>query len=101
MRAVRLRHVLARYPARMDGQLLRLATHIVSGLNLEEIRPEDIDPDAPLFGAGLGLDSIDALELAVIVERQYKVKISDMEAGKQAFANLRALDRFIVANTAA
>ena len=82
----------------MDDQLPQLARHIVAGLNLEEVRPEDIDPDAPLFGGGLGLDSIDALELAVIVERHYQVRIADMEAGKQAFASLRALDAFIRAN---
>ncbi len=79
----------------MDDRLLQLARHIVTGLNLEDVNPEDIDPDAPLFGGGLGLDSIDALELAVIVERQYQVRIADMEAGKQAFASLGSLDRFI------
>ncbi len=82
----------------MDARLLQLATHIVTGLNLEDVRPEDILPDAPLFGGGLGLDSIDALELAVVVERNYKVRIADMEAGKQAFASLNSLDRFIAAS---
>jgi acyl carrier protein len=79
----------------MDERHLQLARHIVAGLNLEDVRPEDLDVDAPLFGAGLGLDSIDALELAVIVERHYQVRIADMELGKQAFASLRALDDFI------
>lgn len=85
----------------MDDREAQLARHIIAGLNLEDVKPEDIAPDAPLFGAGLGLDSIDALELAVLVERHYGVRIADMEVGKQAFASLRALDRFIVANAKA
>lgn len=76
----------------------QLASHIIAGLNLEDIKPEDIAPEAPLFGGGLGLDSIDALELAVIVERHYGVRIADMDVGKQAFASLRALDAFIAAH---
>lgn len=81
----------------MDADQLALAKHIVTGLNLEGTRPEDIDPQAPLFGEGLGLDSIDALELAVIVDRTYGVKIQGMEQGKAAFASLAALDAFIKA----
>lgn len=57
--------------------------------------PADIDPQAPLFGEGLGLDSIDALELAVIVERSYGIRIPNMEIGKTAFASIAALDAFI------
>ncbi len=79
----------------MDDELLTLARHIVTGLNLEGKRPEDIDPDAPLFGEGLSLDSIDALELAVIVDRTYGVKIQGMDQGKAAFASLRTLATFI------
>lgn len=85
----------------MDDRLLQLAQHIVTGLNLEDIKPADLTVDAPLFGGGLGLDSIDALELAVIVERHYQVRITDMELGKQAFASLRALDAFIAKQRAA
>ena len=85
----------------MDDRLLQLSRHIVTGLNLEDLKPEELDVDAPLFGAGLGLDSIDALELAVIVERHYQVRIADMELGKQAFASLRALDAFIAKQRAA
>ena len=79
----------------MNESQQRLAQHIISGLNLEDVTPADIDPQAPLFGEGLGLDSIDALELAVIVERQYGVRIPNMEVGKQAFASIAALDGFI------
>lgn len=85
------------YRAEMNESQLRLAQHIISGLNLEDIAPTDINPLAPLFGEGLGLDSIDALELAVIVERQYGVRIPNMEIGKQAFASVAALDQFISA----
>lgn len=81
----------------MNESQLRLAQHLITGLNLEDITPADIDPQAPLFGEGLGLDSIDALELAVIVERQYGVRIPNMEIGKQAFASIAALDAFISA----
>ena len=79
----------------MTPSQLLLAQHLITGLNLEGIGPADIDPDAPLFGEGLKLDSIDALELAVIIERNYGVRIADMEAGKKAFASLVALDAFI------
>jgi len=79
----------------MDERHLQLARHLVAGLNLEDVDPAGLDVDVPLFGGGLGLDSIDALELAVIVERHYQVRISDMELGRQAFASIRALDAFI------
>ena len=73
----------------------QLTQHIITGLNLEDVTPADIDPNAPLFGEGLGLDSIDALELAVVVERIYGIRIANMEVGKQSFASIAALDAFI------
>ena len=79
----------------MNESQQRLAQHVISGLNLEDITPADIDPQAPLFGEGLGLDSIDALELAVIVERSYGIRIPNMEVGKTAFASIATLDVFI------
>jgi len=82
----------------MDAREVQLAQHLITGLNLEDLTPQDIAPEAPLFGGGLGLDSIDALELAVLVERHYGVRITDMDIGKNAFASLRALDRYIAAN---
>jgi acyl carrier protein len=81
--------------AAMNDSQRQLAQHLISGLNLEDIAVGDIDPQAPLFGEGLGLDSIDALELAVIVERQYGIRIPNMEVGKKAFASIAALDEFI------
>jgi acyl carrier protein len=85
----------------MNERQEQLARHIIAGLNLEDIKPSDLSADAPLFGEGLKLDSIDALELAVIVERQYKVRIADMEVGKQAFSSIRALDEYIASKLAA
>ena len=79
----------------MDASQRSLAETIISGLRLEDVKPEDIDPAAPLFGGGLGLDSIDALELALLVDRTYGVKIADAESGKTAFASLNALEAFI------
>ena len=79
----------------MNPTQRQLAERIISGLNLEDITPDDIDVQAPLFGAGMGLDSIDALELAVVVERHYGVRIPNMDIGKQAFASIAALDEFI------
>lgn len=79
----------------MNPTQRQLAERIISGLNLEDITPDDIDVQSPLFGAGLGLDSIDALELAVVVERHYGVRIPNMDIGKQAFASIAALDEFL------
>jgi acyl carrier protein len=80
-----------------DTGLLRelLKRMIVDTLKLEDIRAEDIDDDEPLFREGLGLDSIDALELVVAVEKQFNVIIEDENVGKEAFASVRALAGFI------
>jgi acyl carrier protein len=70
---------------------------VVDALKLDDVRAEDIEDKAPLFGEGLGLDSIDALELAVAVERRYKVSIPDEHVGKRAFASIDALAEYIAA----
>lgn len=65
---------------------------IIEALRLEEVRPEDIDVNAPIFGAGLGLDSIDALELGVAIQKKYGIKLSaDAEENKKHFASVAAL----------
>ena len=79
----------------METALEELAQAIIDGLNLEDIEPADLEPDAPLFGEGLGLDSIDALELAVVVNRRYGVKVEDNDDGRAAFACLTALQGYI------
>ena len=70
---------------------------LISTLSLEDVTPESIDDAAPLFGAGLGLDSIDALELAVALERRFNIAIPDEEVAKKAFASINALAAFIAA----
>ena len=70
---------------------------LVEGLKLENKRPEDIEDSAPIFVEGLGLDSIDALELVVLVEERFHVTIPDEEVGKSAFASIDALADFILA----
>jgi acyl carrier protein len=69
---------------------------IIEALKLEDITPEEIASDEPLFGSGLGLDSIDALELGVAIRRQYGIKFETVnDEVKAHFANVRSLARFI------
>jgi acyl carrier protein len=68
---------------------------IISSLNLEDVTPDQIVDDAPLFQEGLGLDSIDALELAVAIERKYRVTIPDEAVGKQVFSSVNALAEYV------
>jgi acyl carrier protein len=79
----------------------RLKLMLIEGLRLEDTRPQDIEDSAPIFVEGLGLDSIDALELVVLVEEAFRVSIPDEEVGKSAFASIDALADFILANQAA
>ena len=74
----------------------RLKTMLIEGLRLEDKRPEDIADAEPIFVDGLGLDSIDALELVVLVEENFHVSIPDEEVGKTAFASIDALADFIL-----
>ena len=71
---------------------------IIDALNLEGMQPDDIDNDAPLFGEGLGLDSIDALELIVMMEKSYGIKIKDPSAGKEIFKSINTMAEFVKAN---
>ena len=76
-----------------------VAELIVEALNLEDIQAEDIEPDAPLFGDGLGLDSIDALEIALAISMKYGFQLrSDDNDNQRIFASLRALSRHIEDN---
>lgn len=79
-----------------------LAELIIDCLNLEDITPEEIEPEEPLFGDGLGLDSIDALEMALAISQKYGVQLrSEDEHVKETFSTLRSLNQFIVDNTPA
>ena len=76
----------------------RVKKMIIEELKLEDMAAEDIDDNAPLFGAGLGLDSIDALALAVGIDKTFGVKIKDEKVGAEAFASVNAMVEFLKGN---
>jgi acyl carrier protein len=78
--------------------MMAVKTLIIERLKLEEIAVADIDTDAPLFGEGLGLDSIDALELVIGLEKEYGVSIPDAEVGREVFQSVRTIAQYIVDN---
>jgi len=82
----------------MEELILKLKQEIIEVLNLEDIKPEEIDNDAPLFGEGLGLDSIDALELIVLMEKNYGIKLQDPAKGKEIFKSINVMADFIQKN---
>ena len=83
-----------------EDLVLELKRLIIDALKLEDITPEDIEDEGPLFGEGLGLDSIDALELVVALEKKYRVFIPDSEVGKKVFRSVKALAEFVKAQRA-
>lgn len=82
----------------MDALIEKLKGQIIEQLNLAEVKPADINPDSPLFGDGLGLDSIDALELIVLLEKHYGIKIQNPADGKKIFESVRTMAEFIKSN---
>lgn len=82
----------------MDALIDQLKGEIIEQLNLEDLKKEDIDADAPLFGEGLGLDSIDALELIVLLEKNHGIKVANPADGKKIFQSVRTMAEFISAN---
>ena len=82
----------------MEELIVTLKEQIIDALNLEEIAAEDIENDAPLFGDGLGLDSIDALELIVILDRYYGIKLANPAEGKAIFKSVRSIAEFVAQN---
>lgn len=85
----------------MDELKQEIKELIISSLELEDIKSEDIKDDAPIFGKGLGLDSIDALELGVAIKKKFGVKLSaESEDSRKHFASVNALAEFILAEKA-
>ncbi|NMM47888.1 phosphopantetheine-binding protein [Marinigracilibium pacificum] len=82
----------------MEQLILQLKEDIISQLNLEDLSVEDIGDDEPLFGDEIGLDSIDALELIVYLEKSHGVKIESPEEGKKVFNSIKTMAEFIEAN---
>ena len=76
-----------------------LKQHLIEQLNLEDLNIADIEDDAPLFGEGLGLDSIDALELIVLLDTHYNIKIENPEQGKDIFQSVNTMNDFIEKNS--
>ena len=73
----------------------RLKKILIEELNLEDLTSEDIEDDAPLFGEGLGLDSLDAVELVVLLEKHFGVVIKNLDEGREAFQSINVLVSFI------
>ena len=82
----------------MEELILKLKQEIIEALNLEDVKPEDIDENASLFGEGLGLDSIDAFELIVLMEKNYGIKLSDPNQGKEIFKSVAVMADYISKN---
>lgn len=79
----------------MEKLILELKKKIIVALNLEEMTPDDIDADEALFGDGLGLDSIDALELIVLMEKDYGIKLANPAEGKAIFKSIRTIAEYV------
>lgn len=82
----------------MNELIDTLKEQIIEVLNLEDMRSSDIDAEAPLFGDGLGLDSIDALELIVLMEREYGIKLTNPAEGKEIFKSVASIADYISKN---
>jgi len=82
----------------MEDLKQSLKQQIIDSLNLQGMKPEDIDDNAPLFGEGLGLDSIDSLELMVLLERNYGIKIEDAREGRKVLQSVQSMADYITAH---
>ena len=79
----------------MEALKQELKTKIIEALNLEDISIEDINDNDPLFGDGLGLDSIDALELIVLLDKVYGIRLADPKQGKSIFESVETMAKYI------
>jgi acyl carrier protein len=85
----------------MEQLIANLKLQIIEALNLKHLKPEDIGDDQPLFVEGLGLDSIDALELIVLLQQQYNIKLENPQDGPQIFKSVRSIANYITAHKTA
>ncbi len=81
-----------------DELIEQLKGQIIEQLNLQAVTPADIKTDDPLFGEGLGLDSIDALELIVLLQQHYKIKLANAEEGPKVFRSVGTMADYILAH---
>ena len=84
----------------MNALIEELKVELIETLGLTDITPAEVDADEPLIGEGLGLDSIDTLELIVLMEKQYGVKVDNIKIGREAFASVRSMAQYITDNRA-
>ena len=83
----------------MEELINTLKTQIIEALNLQDISVEEFDNEAPLFGDdGIGLDSIDALELIVLLEKNYGIRLANAAAGKEVFKSVKTMAEYVTAN---
>jgi acyl carrier protein len=82
----------------MEQLIANLKKQIIDALNLKHLKPEDIGDDQPLFVEGLGLDSIDALELIVLLQQHYNVRVANPQDGPKIFRSVKSIAEFIQAN---
>jgi acyl carrier protein len=85
----------------MDKLMQKLKWQIIERLNLKDLKPENIGDDQPLFVEGIGLDSIDALELIVLLQQEYNIKLSNAEDGPRVFHSVRTIADYINAHNPA
>jgi acyl carrier protein len=85
----------------MDNLMEKLKVQVIERLNLKDLKPADIGDDQPLFVEGIGLDSIDALELIVLLQQEYNIKLSNAEDGPRVFHSIRTMADYITANSSA
>jgi acyl carrier protein len=85
----------------MDKLMEKLKVQIIERLNLKDLKPENIGNDQPLFVEGIGLDSIDALELIVLLQQEYNIKLSNAEDGPRVFHSVKTMAEYITANSSA
>lgn len=80
----------------IEDLILKLKKEIIEELNVENMTPEDVDAEAPLFGEGLGLDSIDVLELVVLLDKNYGIKIQASKEGPKIFRSIKTIAEYIL-----